>query len=230
MLRGERERCRVVAFDPVALARRLDEEGASVLHVVDLDAAFGDGDNEAVVAAIVRAVSCPVQVGGGVRTRDRASRLFSLGARRVVLGTAALRDPGLLSELLETAPESVVVAADARAGQVVIRGWTEKGGIGLGAFAGRMREQGVRHLLVTAVEHDGTGEGPALDVLAQALEAFGSGVIASGGVGAVTHLEHLAPLARRGLAGVVVGSLVVDGRATVGELVEAARRFEDAGV
>lgn len=225
LLRGERERCRVVAPDAVALARRLADEGAPILHVVDLDAAFGDGDNDEVVAAIVRAVACPVQVGGGVRTLERASRLLAAGARRVVLGTAAIERPELLSELLAGAPETVVVAADARGGQVVIRGWTEEGGLGLGTFAGRMREQGVRHLLVTAVERDGTGEGPALDVLAQAVDAFGPGVIASGGVGAVAHVEWLRPLAQRGLAGVIVGSLLVDTRATVGELVEIARRF-----
>lgn len=225
LVRGERARCREVAADPVALARRLAAEGAPFLHVVDLDAAFGDGENEGAVAAIVGAVACPVQVGGGVRDVTKAARLRALGARRVVLGTSAVADPELLDSLLERDPEGVVVTADARAGRVVVRGWVEDGGVTLGDFATRMTAAEVRHLLVTAVERDGTGEGPALAVLEQALASFGPGVIASGGVGSVGDVRRLAPLAARGLAGVVVGSLLVDGRATVGELLEAARGF-----
>jgi len=223
LVRGERTRCREVAADPVALARRLAAEGAPWLHVVDLDAAFGDGDNQQVVAAIVAAVTCPVQVGGGVRDVARAGALYGLGVRRVVLGTAALTTPRLLDELLERDPEGVVVAADTRAGRVVVRGWVEDGGVTLGDLAARMTAAGVRHLLVTAVERDGTGEGPALPVLEQALASFGPGVMASGGVGSVDDVRRLAPLAARGLAGVVVGSLLVDGRASVGELLAAAR-------
>ncbi len=225
LLRGERTRCREVAADPVALARRLAAEGAPFLHVVDLNAAFGDGENEDVVAAIAASVPCPLQVGGGVRDVAKAARLWALGGCRVVLGTAAVTSPELLRELLDRDPEAVVVAADARAGRVVVRGWVEEGGVTLGDFAARMAASGVRHLLVTAVERDGTGEGPALAVLEQALGSFGPGVIASGGVGSIDDVRRLAPLAARGLAGVVVGSLLVDGRATVGELLEAARGF-----
>lgn len=225
LLRGERARCRQVARDPVALARRLAAEGAPFLHVVDLDAAFSDGENEGALAAIVAALPCPLQVGGGVRDVAKAERLWALGARRVVLGTAAVASPEVLRELLGRDPEGVVVAADARADRVVVRGWVEDGGVTLVEFAARMAGSGVRHLLVTAVERDGTGEGPALAVLEQALASFGPGVIASGGVGSVEDLRRLAPLAARGLAGVVVGSLLVDGRATVGELLEAARGF-----
>lgn len=225
LLRGERERCREVASDPVALARRLSGEGAPFLHLVDLDAAFGDGSNEAIVTRIIAAAACPVQVGGGVRDRATAARLRAAGAWRVVLGTAALASPELLAGLVADDPESVVVAADIRAGRVVVRGWTEDTGMSLGAFARAMRERGVHHMLVTAVERDGTGEGPALDVLGEAVDAFGPGVIASGGIGTVEHLARLGPLVRRGLAGVVVGSLLVDGRATVGELIDATRGF-----
>jgi phosphoribosylformimino-5-aminoimidazole carboxamide ribonucleotide (ProFAR) isomerase len=105
----------------------------------------------------------------------------------------------------------------------VVRGWTEDTGMALGTFAREMRESGVRHLLVTAVERDGTGEGPALDVLGEAVGAFGHGVIASGGIGTVEHLGRLGPLVRRGLDGVIVGSLLVDGKATVRELIDATR-------
>ncbi|MFZ5786267.1 MAG: HisA/HisF-related TIM barrel protein, partial [Acidobacteriota bacterium] len=219
---GQRSRQRVVDPDPVALARRLAAQGAEWLHLVDLDAAFGDGGNDATVEAIIAAVPCPVQVGGGVRDTDRADRLRAAGAARVVVGTAALRDPSLVGRLAAADPEALVVAADARAGRVVLSAWTEDSGEEVEAFAARVREFGVRHLLVTAVERDGTGGGPDVKVLRSALAGFGRGVIASGGVGSREHVRDLAALAPDGLAGVVVGSLLVDGRATVGELAAAA--------
>lgn len=215
---GRREALRVVDGDPVALAVRLAAAGASRLHLVDLDAAFGDGDNLAVVAAIRRRVTCPVQVGGGVRSGALARRLWDAGVDRVVLGTAAVRDPALLADLVGEAPERLVVAADVRGGEVVVAGWTEGAGRDLATFAAAMGRAGVRHLLVTAVERDGTGAGPDLEVLEEAMAGFGPGVIASGGVGSPADVAALAPLAARGLAGVVVGSLLVDGGATLGEL------------
>jgi phosphoribosylformimino-5-aminoimidazole carboxamide ribotide isomerase len=230
LLRGERARTRVVAEDPVALAVRLAAEGAPFLHLVDIDAAFGEGDSEGVIASILAEVRCPVQVGGGVRSAEKAARLRAHGAARVVLGTAALRDPELLAALLGEDREGVVVAADTRAGQVVVAGWTEGSGEDVESFGARMRNAGVRHLLVTAVERDGTGEGPDHAVLRRALAGFGPGVIASGGVGSVDDVARLAPLAAAGLSGVVVGSLLVDGRATVSALLFATRQPEGSGL
>ncbi len=215
---GRREALRVVADDPVALAVRLAEEGAAFLHVVDLDAAFGDAPDDATVLRLAAAVPCPVQVGGGVRDEARAARLLDGGAARVVVGTAALRAPALLRRLVGEDPERVVVAADCRGGRVVVAGWTETTGEEVASFARGLRGMGVLRILVTAVERDGTGAGPDHAVLGAALDGFGPGVIASGGVGAVADVAALEPLARRGLAGVVVGSLVVDGGARVDEL------------
>lgn len=214
---GRRDAMRTVSADPVGLAQRLADDGADRLHLVDLDAAFADGDNLAVVSRILRQVKCRVQVGGGVRSETAVRRLWAAGADRVVLGTLAVRAPESLAELLAEAPDRVMVAADARAGEVVAEGWTEGGGQTLAAFASAMRQSGVRHLLVTAVERDGTGTGADLDVLRQALASFGPGVVASGGVGKVADIAALLPLAAQGLAGVVVGSLLVDGGATVSE-------------
>jgi phosphoribosylformimino-5-aminoimidazole carboxamide ribotide isomerase len=219
---GQREHTRTVADDPVALAGRLADEGAELLHLVDLDAAFGAPSQEQVIAAILRRVGCPVQVGGGVRSSQAARRLWDAGAARVVVGTMASRDRSGLDELLGDDPDRVVVAADTRAGRVVVAGWTEEGGEALEPFARRMRDAGVRHLLVTASERDGTGMGCDPDILETALAGFGAGVNASGGIGTLAHVAALRPLATRGLAGVVVGSLLVDGHASVGEVIAAA--------
>jgi len=222
---GRREALRVVADDPVELAAQLDSDGAPFLHVVDLDAAFGDGDNLETVGAIVAAVGCPVQFGGGLRSIERCRTALALGVGRLVIGTSALRATEVVNELLQENPEQVVVAADARGGKVTVSGWTEDGGVTLGEFAARNRDAGVRHLLVTAVERDGTGTGPDHGTLRQALRGFGPGVIASGGVGSVADVAALGPLVAEGLAGVVVGSLLVDGRATVADLAAAISGF-----
>ncbi len=219
---GAREQLRVVREDPVAFARELVAAGAGFLHVVDIDAALGVGHNRRTIGELIRRAGCPVQVGGGVRTRDDWHELRELGAARVVLGTAAKRDGALLEAALAADAEAVVVAADTRHGRVVLAGWTVDSGEELAVFAGRMRHAGVRHLLVTAVERDGTGHGPDLEVLETALGAFGTGVIASGGVGSVEDVRRLRPLAAAGLAGVIVGTLLAEGGATVGELQQAA--------
>jgi len=222
---GQRARSRVVADDPVALARRLVDGGARFLHVVDLDAAFADGENRSIIGRIIAAAGVPVQVGGGVRHRTGFEALVALGAARVVLGTLVVESPEVLTALLAADPERVVVAADARGSRVVTDGWTRDGGEDLAGMAARMRSAGVRHVLVTAVEKDGTGLGPDHTALAQALAAFGSGVIASGGVGSIDDVARLAPLVALGLSGVVVGSLLVDGRATPFDLIRAASAF-----
>lgn len=221
--KGQRERMRVVAHDPVELAQRFVTDGAEFLHLVDLDAAFGAAGNNEVVRRILAAVSCAVQVGGGVRGDTRYQWLKDAGAARVVVGTAMLRRPALVERWLAEDPDGVVVAADNRGGRVVIAGWTEETGEDVQGFAARVAQLGARHLLVTAVEQDGTGRGPDLEVLHAAVTGFGAGVIASGGIGKVAHLARLVPLIRLGLAGVVVGSLLVDGRATVGELNDMVR-------
>ncbi len=225
LLQGRRERLRVVADDPVALASRFADAGAACLHVVDLDAAFGDGDNRALVGRMAAAVRCPLQVGGGVATRADAERVYELGVRRVVVGTAAIRSPELVERLVDDDPEGVVVAADGRGGEVAVSGWRESAGERVASLARRMRVAGVRHLLVTGVDRDGTGHGFDLALLGEAVGAFGAGVIASGGVGSTGHLAALAPLVERGLAGAVVGSLLVDGRATLAELEAVAAEW-----
>ncbi|NWG01146.1 MAG: 1-(5-phosphoribosyl)-5-[(5-phosphoribosylamino)methylideneamino] imidazole-4-carboxamide isomerase [Thermoanaerobaculaceae bacterium] len=215
---GRAAQMRVVHPDPVELAEHFAAAGAPWLHVVDIDAALGTGSNRAVLARLVGRVACPVEVGGGVRSWEDIQALKGVGVARVVLGTAAQRDGALLARALAHDAEAVAVAADTRSGTVVVSGWTADSGEPLAGFAARMRGEGVRHLIVTAVERDGTGTGPDLEVLRAALAAFGPGVIASGGVGRVEDVERLGTLAAAGLAGVIVGTLLVEGRATVGEL------------
>lgn len=217
---GEAARETVYGDDPVAVAQRFVAEGARWVHVVDLDRAFGEGDNSGLVGRVIAAVvgRARVQVGGGLRTLDRIEQAIGLGASRVVIGTAAVREPELLTQALALAgTERIAVGIDARNGIIAIRGWRETAGEPARAVAERVVEQGVRTLVYTDVARDGMLQGPDLDG-ALALQALGAKVIASGGIAS---LDDLRGIREAGLAGAIVGRAIYEGRFTVGEAVKA---------
>jgi phosphoribosylformimino-5-aminoimidazole carboxamide ribotide isomerase len=167
--------------DPVEVAVRFQDEGARRLHVVDLDAALGDGNNRAVVEEIARSVAVPVQVGGGIRTLEDINAILGQGAARVILGTAAAADPSFVSRAVEEFAERIVPAVDVRAGRVMVKGWTEEGPA-LEDALHALDESGAPRYLVTSVARDGTLDGPDLRLYAQVLKLTQRPVIASGGV------------------------------------------------
>ena len=209
--------------DPVARAVELASQGAGWIHVVDLDGArSGHPDNAAVVTAIAGAVDVPVQAGGGVRTAATAEAWFAAGVERVVLGTAALRDPELVRGLARS--HRIAVGLDARAGDVATDGWLQGSGQSVLDVARSFAADGVDAFVVTDISRDGTLEGPDIDGLASVLDAVSVDVIASGGVGQIGDLTALAGLegrAGRRLSGVIVGTALYERRLTVAEAVAA---------
>jgi phosphoribosyl isomerase A len=169
------------ATDPVELARRFQEEGARRLHVVDLDAALGDGDNRDTIEAVCRSTQVPVQVGGGIRTIEEIQRVLDIGAQRAILGTAAALDPGLVRRAVEEHAEAIVVAVDVRGGHVMVRGWQDEGPE-LREALEALDEAGAPRYLVTSIARDGTLKGPDLKLYQDVLERTDTPVIASGGV------------------------------------------------
>jgi phosphoribosylformimino-5-aminoimidazole carboxamide ribotide isomerase len=167
--------------DPVAVAQRFQEEGARRLHVVDLDAALGEGDNRETIREICRSVVVPVQVGGGIRSLEAAAEVFEDGAARAILGTAAAADVSFVSRAVEEFAERVVVAVDVRGGRVMTNGWREEGPE-LGETLPALHDAGAPRFLVTSIARDGTLEGPDLTLYRQVLELTDRPVIASGGV------------------------------------------------
>jgi phosphoribosylformimino-5-aminoimidazole carboxamide ribotide isomerase len=214
--------------DPVAVARAFATAGARWIHVVDLDAArTGEPANLAVVERIVAAVDVRVQVGGGVRTEAAADALLLAGAARVVVGTAAVEDPGLVDRLCDRHAPRVAVGLDARGREVAVRGWVAGSGADLLALAERFESSGVSALVVTEIGRDGTMKGPDLDQLRAVLEVTAVPVIASGGVGTLADLVALADLTAhdghgrpRRLAGAIAGRAIYEGRFTVGQAKE----------
>ena len=209
--------------DPVARAVEMADEGAAWIHVVDLDGArSGRPDNASVVADIAAAVDVPVQAGGGVRTAETAEAWLEAGVERVVLGTAALRDPGLVRELAGSG--RVAVGLDARAGEVATDGWLQGSGRSVLEVARSFAAGGVDAFVVTDISRDGTLDGPDLAGLGSVLDAVSTHVIASGGVGRLDDLRALAglegPNGRR-LGGAIVGTALYERRFTVAEAAAA---------
>jgi len=220
--------------DPVDLARRFASAGAPWLHVVDLDAArSGRPVNRGTVLAIAAAVDVPVQTGGGVRSLDDVAELLDGGTARVVLGTAALDDPGLVRRATEAYPGRVALGLDYRRtpdgrAEVAVRGWEEGSGRTVGDLLAEVAGAALAAVVVTSIERDGMLTGPDVDGLLAVLAGTDVPVIASGGVGSVSDIVALTALevsapdgSRRRLTGAITGKALVEGRMTVEEGVAA---------
>ncbi len=227
LLQGNYERETAYDADPVDAAKRWAGEGAEFLHVVDLDGAkAGEPRNLEALERIAAAVHCPIQVGGGLRDPQSVRAILETGAERVVIGTAALRDPEFLDAMIEAHGHRVVVSVDARKGRVALQGWTEAGEENVVEAVATLARRGVARFLCTAIEVDGTMEGPAINQLTEIANATSSKIIASGGVGTLAHLHQLAEsaAANSNIEGAIIGRALYEQRFTVSEAIEALRR------
>jgi phosphoribosylformimino-5-aminoimidazole carboxamide ribotide isomerase len=224
LTQGDYERETTYDADPVDAAKRWAAEGAEFLHVVDLDGAkAGEPQNLDAIGRIAAAVECPIQVGGGLRNAESVTAVLDAGAERVVIGTAALRDPEFLAESLRHHGEGVVVSVDARGGKVSLAGWTETSDVDVADAVADLGRRGVARFLCTAIEVDGTMEGPATAELARIAAATQAQIIASGGVGNLSHLETLARYAAPNVEGAIVGRALYERKFTVAEAITALR-------
>lgn len=222
LLQGDYERETTYDADPVDAAKRWAGEGAEYLHVVDLDGAkAGQPRNLEAVRRIAAAVDCPIQVGGGLRGPEAIEAVLAAGAERVVIGTAALRDPQLLEGAVSAHGERVVVSVDTRGGKVSLSGWTETSDVEAPEAVTSLSERGVRRFLCTAIEVDGTMEGPAMRELNRIAAATSSQVIASGGVGELSHLRDLAREGAPNIEGAIVGRALYERKFSVADGIAA---------
>lgn len=223
LVQGDYDRETTYDADPVDAAMRWAGEGAHFLHVVDLDGAkVGDPQNLDTIRQIAAAVPFPIQVGGGLRNAKCVSSVLRAGAERVVIGTAAMRDPEFLDRMLALHGEQVVVSVDARGGMVSLAGWTESSDVPVAEAVAELSGRGVARFLFTPIEVDGTLEGPGMEALAEVAAAAGSAsVIYSGGVGTLEDLATLRRDAAANVEGAIVGRALYERRFTVAEAIAA---------
>ncbi len=210
---GDMDRATVYGDDPARQALLFADAGAQHLHVVDLDGSFaGKAVNGAAVESIVKTFPGHVQLGGGIRNRESVERWFDLGVSRIVIGTAALKDPEFVKAAARDFPGGIVVAVDARDGLVATEGWAEKSDMEVIDLARRFEDAGVASLLFTDVGRDGMLKGCNIDATVSLARASTIPVIASGGVAGIADIRILSLHAQDGIEGVITGRALYDGR------------------
>jgi phosphoribosylformimino-5-aminoimidazole carboxamide ribotide isomerase len=218
LVRGRAEAQRVYADDPVKVAEGFTSEGARWLHVVDLDAALGTGDNRSVIHRLVATPGVSIQVGGGLRSPGEVELALAVGAERIVVGTEAVNDERFLSSIVKAFGDQVVAALDTEGDVVRIRGWTRGAGP-LPDVLARVEGAGAPRLLVTAVSRDGTMTGPDIDLYERLRGLTDLPIIASGGIRSVSDLQALAAT---GVEGAVVGTALYEGTLKLSQAFEVA--------
>ncbi|MCE5213730.1 MAG: 1-(5-phosphoribosyl)-5-[(5-phosphoribosylamino)methylideneamino]imidazole-4-carboxamide isomerase [Methanobacterium sp.] len=201
----------VIIDNPVEVALSWQEKGARMLHLIDLDGAFGDNrHNQDLIKSMVGELSIPIEMGGGIRSKEDAIKLLDMGIKRVILGTLAIENPDVVKELSwEFESDSIMVALDSKDSQVVVRGWTEKTKKTVPQMGKIMQEAGAGSILFTNVDFEGLLEGFQLKPLQELLDAVDIPVVYAGGV---SSLEDLKLLAETDVYGVVIGSALYKGK------------------
>ena len=213
LLRGDMAQATVFNSDPAAQARAFAAQGCRWLHVVDLDGAFaGKSVNGAAVHAILQAVPVPVQLGGGIRDDAAVEFWLAAGVARIVLGTAALRDPDLVRRACKTYPGRIAVGIDARGGRVAVQGWAEESTVTARDLATALEDAGAAAIIYTDIDRDGALEGVNVESTVDLARSIRTPVIASGGVSSLADIEKLKAVADAGIAGVICGRALYDGR------------------
>ncbi len=224
LLQGRPEDETVFSDDPVAMAMRWQNEGAELLHLVDLDGAFnGVQRNLSIIKEIVDTIDIPVQLGGGIRDIARIEHLIKLGVWRVILGTAALKNPDLVTTVCEQYGERIAVGIDAKDGMVATQGWldvSEKPAI---EFAQEMESRGVQTIIYTDIKRDGMLTGPNLESTRLIAEAVNIDVIASGGISSLLDIQALKPLESVGVVGAITGKALYTKAINLKEAIKTAK-------
>jgi len=221
LLKGEEGTETVFSENPSDVARKWEDCGAGLIHVVDLDGAFsGEPRNLDTIKEIVKSVSSSVQVGGGVRDIKTIESYIKLGVSRVILGTAAFLKGGFLIEACMRFPQKIAVGVDTKMGKIAVRGWKEVMDLDTNSILNDLKSAGVSLVIHTNVDRDGTMEGVNLDSAREFVKSSPIPVIASGGIGSMEDIERLSSLEESGLIGVILGKSIYTGKINLREAIE----------
>ena len=222
---GEMHRDTVFSDNPAEQALKWQDAGAELLHLVDLDGAFaGEPRNKGAIEAIIKALRIPAQLGGGIRDIATIEAYLSLGLSRVIIGTAAQRNPELVVEACKKFPGRIVVGIDAKNGMVAVQGWAELTGITAVDLARKFEDCGVSAIIYTDISRDGMMGGPNLEATKSLAEAISIPVIASGGVSSLKDIENLMAIEQSGISGAITGKAIYTGAINLAEAIALTKR------
>ena len=220
LLRGDYDKMTVYEKNPEKIARHFKDEGATHIHIVDLEGAkTGKTPNIETVKKIIKETNLSAEIGGGIRSLEVIDEYVSAGVDRVILGTAAVTDPDFAKEAVKIYGEKIVVGADIKDGYVAIRGWTEKSSLSLGEFCKKMQDMGVKTIICTDISKDGAMEGTNLSLYKDLMEKYDMNIIASGGVSSLDDVKRLTEI---GVYGAIIGKAYYIGAVAIKDAVKIA--------
>jgi len=221
LYRGEASSAKIYSTNPVEAAQKWVDEGAETIHIIDLDAALGLGDNTQQIEEIAKSVKAKIQVGGGIRSVAKAENLFKSGVHRIIIGTKAILDKSFIRELLSTyGAERVAVALDYLHDEALIEGWTKKSGVKLQAALDEMVDLGVKYILLTSKERDGTLSGPDYTTIREASKNRSLKIMAAGGIESI---EHILALKEAGAYACILGRCLYEGTLNLKDAIRAVK-------
>ena len=224
LFQGRMDEETVFSDDPAAMAKRWEDEGAEMIHVVDLDGAVEKSPkNLTSIRKIIESVNAHVQVGGGIRNEKTVRMFFDLGIKRVIIGTVAIKEPKLVKEICKAFPDQIVVGIDSRKGLVAIEGWTKTTQIKSIDLAKQFEDCGVAAINFTDIHRDGMQTGPNIDETRRLAEAVSIPVIASGGVSTIEDIINLMPLKAVGVVGIITGRALYSGSLDLKAAIEISK-------
>lgn len=217
LTQGRYDDITIFSDNPLNMAEQFQNAGAKFLHVVDLDAARGEGNNRKIISQIAKTLNIPVQTGGGIRTMEDIDTTLDVGIERVIIGTSAVKSPELVEEAVKKYGNHIAVGIDAKNGYVAIEGWEKTSSVKATELALKMEAMGVNTIIYTDIATDGMLSGPNLFATSEMVKKVKMSVIASGGVSSLNDIIHLK---RRGAAGVIVGKAIYTGNVDLSKALE----------
>ena len=223
---GRKDEETVFSDDPAKMAMRFDEDGAELIHVIDLDGAFKKSpQNLNSIKKIIESVKTGVQVGGGIRDKKTIRMFIDLGAKKVVIGTEAIKNPELVKDACKEFPDQVVVGVDARNGMVAIEGWTETTKVEALDLAKQFEDCGVAAINFTDIHRDGMQTGPNIKETMIIAQNISIPVVASGGVSTIEDIKNLIELNKFGVTGIITGRALYSGKLNLKEAIKLTKKF-----
>jgi phosphoribosylformimino-5-aminoimidazole carboxamide ribotide isomerase len=221
LFQGRMEQETVYSDDPLSVAKKWENEGAEMLHLVDLDGAVaGIPKNKEVISSIIKSIKIPAEVGGGIRNIDSIKEYIFMGAKKVIIGTSACENPEFVRKACNTFPERIMVGIDAKNGNAAVRGWKDVTETSASVLAKRFEGFGISGIIYTDISRDGTLSGPNIDAIKSFASSINIPVIASGGVSNIKDIENLINLQKYGIEGVIIGKALYSGAVNLREAIE----------